>query len=79
MDMVRCILHFKQLPKIFLVKEISCPIYLLNRCFTKSVYGKTPQKAWSHRKRNISHLRVFGCIACAHMFDALQKKKKKKT
>ena len=30
MDMVRCMLHLKQLPKIFWVKAVSCVIYLLN-------------------------------------------------
>lgn len=63
MDMVRCMLHFKNLPKSFWADAVSCAIYVLNRCPTKSVFGKTPQEAWSHKKPNISHLRVFGCIA----------------
>lgn len=75
MDVVRYILHLKQLPKSFWVKEISCTIYLLNRCSTKCFYGNNPQKAQSHRKHNIGHLRMFGCITYAHMFDTLQKKK----
>ena len=74
MDAVRYILHLKQLPKSFWVKEISCTIYLLNRCSTKCFYGNNPQKAQSHRKHNIGHLRMFGCITYAHLFDTLQKK-----
>jgi hypothetical protein len=49
-------------------------IYVLNNCTTKSVHGKTHQEAWSQRKLNISHLKVFGFIAYSHVPNKLRKK-----
>ena len=47
MDMVRCMLHLKKLPKGFWGDAIACAFYQLNRCPTSSVLGKTPQEAWT--------------------------------
>ena len=74
MDMVRCMLHLKKLPKGFWGDAVDCAFYLLNRCPTRSVLGKTPQEAWTRRKPSIGHLRVFGCICYAHVPDVLRKK-----
>ena len=74
MDMVRCMLHLKNLPKGFWGDAVACAFYLLNRCPTRSVLGKTPQEAWTRRKPSIGHLRVFGCICYAHVPDVLRKK-----
>ncbi|KAK4434478.1 hypothetical protein Salat_0610600 [Sesamum alatum] len=41
----------------------------MNRSHTKSVHGKTPQKAWSGYKPTITHLRIFGSIAYTHVPD----------
>jgi len=30
--------------------------------------------AWSGRKQNVTHMRVFGCVAYAHVPDELRKK-----
>jgi len=74
MDMVRCMLKFKNLPKDFWAEAVACAIYVLNMCPTKSVFNKTPQEAWSGQKPAIKHLRVFGCIAYAHVPEHLRKK-----
>ena len=34
----------------------------------------TPEEAWSGRKPNVEHLRIFGCIAYAHIPDEKRKK-----
>ncbi|KAH9745452.1 hypothetical protein KPL70_004078 [Citrus sinensis] len=44
-------------------------VYLSNRSPTRSVWGKTPQEAWSGRKPSITHLRVFRSIAHVHVPD----------
>jgi hypothetical protein len=44
-------------------------VYIKNRCPTKALDSKTPQKAWSGRKFDVSHLKVFGCKAFAHVPD----------
>ena len=74
MDMVRSMLYCKKLPKSLWAEVVACAIYILNRCPIKSVRDKTPQEAWSGQKPNLSHLRVFGCIAYPHILDELRKK-----
>ena len=42
-------------------------VYLLNRSPTKAVWSRTPYEAWHGSKPDVSHLKVFGCIAYAHI------------
>lgn len=46
---------------------ISIITYLLNRYPIHSIWNKTPQEAWSGRHHNVSHLKIFRCIAYAHI------------
>ena len=57
----------KNIPNIFYAKAVATSSYLLNRCLPRSVQNITSYEAWCGRKPNISHLRVFGCIAYAHV------------
>ncbi|KAE8657590.1 hypothetical protein F3Y22_tig00116989pilonHSYRG00496 [Hibiscus syriacus] len=50
-------------------QNVACAVYLTNRSPTRSIWGKTPQEAWSGRKPGISHLRTFGSIAHVHVLD----------
>ena len=36
--------------------------------------NKVPEEAWSGRKQGVNHMRVFGCVAYAHIIDKLRKK-----
>ncbi|XP_072054397.1 uncharacterized protein [Arachis hypogaea] len=74
MDMVRCMLKSKQMPKEFWAEAVATAVHILNRCPTKSVRDKTLEKAWSGKRPSIYHFRVFGCIAYAHVLDQLRKK-----
>ncbi|KAF8378940.1 hypothetical protein HHK36_028365 [Tetracentron sinense] len=65
--MVRSMLKSKQMPNAFWAEAVECAVYLLNRCPMRSVWNMTPQEAWSGRKPSVGHLRVFGCIAYAHV------------
>ncbi|RVW76127.1 Retrovirus-related Pol polyprotein from transposon TNT 1-94 [Vitis vinifera] len=47
MEMARCMLFEKKLPKLLWVAAVSTSVYLLNRLPTKSVQSKTPIEAWS--------------------------------
>ena len=64
----------KHMPRTFWDKVVLCAVYLLNRCPTKSVRNKTPNGAWSGSKPSVGHLRIFGCIAYAHVPDQKRKK-----
>lgn len=43
-------------------------------CPTKSVHNVVPEEASSGRKHSVTHMRVFGCVAYAHVSDELRKK-----
>ena len=51
-----------------------CSTYLLNRCPMKQVKGKTPQEAWSGYMPNVTHLRIFECVAYAQVPEVKRKK-----
>ena len=72
MEMARYMLG--NLPNFLWGEVVSIAIYILNRCPTKAVQGKTPFEAWSGRKPNISHLRVFGCEAFSYIVFEKRKK-----
>ncbi|KRY14711.1 Retrovirus-related Pol polyprotein from transposon TNT 1-94 [Trichinella patagoniensis] len=48
--------------------------YLRNRCPTKALRKMTPEEAWSGRKPNFAHLKVFGCLAMVHVTSGQRKK-----
>ena len=42
-------------------------VYLINRYSTKVVHDKIPLEAWTRHRWIVEHLRVFGCVAYAHV------------
>ncbi|OUC41357.1 integrase core domain protein [Trichinella nativa] len=48
--------------------------YLRNRCTTKALRKVIPEEAWSGRKPNLAHLKVFGCLAMVHVASGQRKK-----
>lgn len=62
-------LHETRLPQSLWAEAISTAVYILNRLPTKSVTDTTPYERWTLKKPTISHLRVFGCEAFAHILD----------
>jgi len=45
--------------------------YIRNRCPSKSLGGKMPEEVFSGKRPDLSGMRVFGCIAYAHVPDEL--------
>lgn len=64
-EKARCMLQDAGLSKKYWGEAISTAAYLKNRSLTKVVYGRTPEEAWTGKKVDLSHLRVFGCKAFA--------------
>ncbi|GLU01768.1 hypothetical protein SLE2022_190540 [Rubroshorea leprosula] len=62
MNMARCLLFEKGLPKTHWVEAVNTSVYLQNRLSTEALDNKTPFEAWFGIKPKIDHLRVFGCI-----------------
>ena len=67
-------LFYAHLPLKFWAEALSTAVYLRNRSPTKAVEDKTPYEAWSGDRPNVKHLRVFGCIAYAHVLKDERKK-----
>ena len=74
MDMTRSMLKAKHLPNDYWAEVVHCAVYILNRCPTKAVMNRVLEEAWSGRKQGVTHMRVFGCVAYAHIPDQLRRK-----
>ena len=65
-EAVRAMLADAGLPKRFWAEALSTAVYLRNRSPTVAV-EVTPFEAWTGKKPQVEHLRIFGCIAYAHV------------
>lgn len=74
MEMARSMLKAKHFPNDYWAKVVACVAYILNRCPTKSVQNNVPEEAWSGRKQNVTHMRVFGCVVYSRVPDELGNK-----
>ena len=64
----------KHFPNEYWGKAVATVVYIMNRCPTKSVKNKFPQEAWTGMNHSVSHLKVFGCVAYAHIADEMRNK-----
>lgn len=55
-------------------EDIEKVLYLINRCPTKSFHDKIHLEAWSRGRWIFEHLRVFRCVAYAHVPKEQRKK-----
>jgi IS30 family transposase len=74
MECVRSMIPTQGLDLEFWAEAVNTVVYIKNQCPTKAFESKTPQEAWTGRKPNVSHLRVFGCKAFAHILDEKRSK-----
>jgi transposase InsO family protein len=73
-EIVRAMLNEKNLPNYFWAKVVATIVYIMNRTPTTEVHGMTPEEKFIGKKPNVSHLRVFGCIAHVHVLDEKRSK-----
>ncbi len=67
MECARSMIHAQGLDLEFWAKAVNIAVCIKNRCPTKALESKTPQEAWTSRKHDVFHLRVFGCKGiCPH-------------
>src|SRR4051812_46371629 len=62
LGMARNMLKAKRVPNLFCGEAVLTTVFILNRCFTRSVDGMTPYEAWHGKKPDVRFLRVFGCV-----------------
>ena len=71
MNMARSMLSYKKLSNEYWAEAVACSVYLLNRSPTVSIKNLVPEEAWSATKTGVTHLRVFGSVAFAHVPEDL--------
>lgn len=65
--MARSMLKGKNLHHSFWAEAVHTAVYVINRSPMKAVRNITPKEAWSGRKPQVKHLRVFGSVAYVHI------------
>jgi len=55
------------LSKAFWAECLAALVHVLDRCPTSAVQGATPFELWNGKKPDVSHLRVWGCVAYVHV------------
>ncbi|MCO5576454.1 hypothetical protein L7F22_030264 [Adiantum nelumboides] len=74
MEMARCMLKAKSLPHKLWMEAIACAAHVLNRCPTRALKTIPPYESWYDKKPSVNYLRVFGCLAYAHIPQQLRGK-----
>jgi Reverse transcriptase (RNA-dependent DNA polymerase)/gag-polypeptide of LTR copia-type/GAG-pre-integrase domain/Integrase core domain len=72
-DQVTSMLNEANLPVQFWFHAFVALLHVLNRTPTAPLPGATPYEAWHRNKPDVSHIRVWGCLAYVHV----QKDKRK--
>ncbi len=67
-------LNEKNLPNYFWAKAVATVVYIMNRTPTTTVHGMTPEEKFTGKKPDVSHLKVFSCIAYVHVLDEKRSK-----
>ncbi len=80
-ESARSMLQYAGLPNQFWAEAVCTAAFVRNRSVTKAVNGQVPFEAMFGRKPDVSHFRIFGCDAYAHVvkqkrskFDAKSEK-----
>ena len=79
METARSMIAHAGLPDCYWAEAVATAVYLRNCLPTTALNKKmTPYERWYGRKPDLSHLKVFGCIAYAHIPDVKRTKLDKK-
>ena len=60
-------LHARSLPSKIWAEALNCATYIQNISPHKSVEDRTPFEAWTGDKPYVTHFRIFGSRAWAHI------------
>ena len=74
LEVVRAMLHEKNMPNFYWAEAASTAVYLMNRCTTNGVHELTAYELLVGRKTILSHLKVFGSIANVHIPNGQRQK-----
>jgi hypothetical protein len=66
-EIARAMLNEKNLPNYFWAEVVATVVYIMNPTPIVVVHGMTSEEKFRGKKPNVSHLRVFSCIAYMHV------------
>eukprot|EP01018_Ginkgo_biloba_P001301 Gb_29290 [translate_table: standard] len=78
-EMVRSMLKGKNLHHSFWAEVVHTTMYVMNQSPTKAVRNIIPEEAWSSRKPQVKHLRVYGSVAYVHILKEKRHKLEEKS
>ena len=78
MEMTRCLMFEKNLPREYWAEAAHTAVFLLNRLPTKAVIRKTPYEVWYGFKPSLKNLKVFGSLCFVYVPRAKRDKLDKK-
>jgi transposase InsO family protein len=67
-------LNEKNFPNYFWVEAVITVVYIMNRTPTTAIHGMTPEKKFTCKKPDVSHLKMFGCITYVRIPDEKRSK-----
>ncbi|TPX33278.1 DNA-directed DNA polymerase [Synchytrium endobioticum] len=74
MDMTRAMLDYSGIPHNLWVETVITASYIRNRVPSSAIGNEIPYKRWYGEPPNLSHLRIFGCVAYPLIKDNRQGK-----
>ncbi|MCO5592346.1 hypothetical protein L7F22_046347 [Adiantum nelumboides] len=73
-EVAQALMAEKDMPNHFWAEAVNTSVYIMNRTPTVVVHGVTHEEKYSGKKPDLSHLKVFECIAYVHISDELHTK-----
>lgn len=74
-ECARCMLHTSNLPKKIWADAVATACYIQNRIPSKAIVAlTTPLTLWCGKSTTLSHFKIFGCTAYAHIPDEHRQK-----
>ena len=64
----------KEMPEHYWAEVVHAVVYIMNRTPTIAIHCMTPEEKFTSKKPDLSHLKVFGCLAYVHIQDEMRSK-----
>ncbi|MCO5567379.1 hypothetical protein L7F22_021069 [Adiantum nelumboides] len=73
-EVARALMSEKNMPSCYWTETASTVVYTMNRTPIATGHDMTPKEKFTGKKSDVSHYKVFGCIAYVHVPDELRTK-----
>ena len=70
----RALMSEKSMPHSYWDEAVSTAVYIMNMTPIAAIHDVTPEEKYTGKKPDVSHLKVFGCIAYVHVPNELRTK-----